>query len=178
MESITLRGKLSDRDSWPATRCSIGKALDVVGTRSAMLIMREAYYGAHRFEEFARRVNITDAVAAARLRELTEAGLLSRSPYQEAGQRTRHEYHLTTMGTDLLPALLALMQWGDRYLAEQPGGPLTLTHVDCGEPIHVDIRCAAGHDVELGELGVRANRRGRRATSSLAPVDLSANPRR
>lgn len=167
MESIILQGKLSDRDSWPATTCSIRKALDVVGTRSAMLIMREAYYGAHRFDEFTRRVHITEAVAAARLRELTEAGLLSRSPYQEPGQRTRYEYHLTEMGTDLLPALLALMQWGDRYLADPPGGPLTVTHVGCGETVHVDVRCAAGHEVELGELGVRANRKGHRDAAQL-----------
>lgn len=158
MEVITLQGGLSDRDTWRATSCSIAKALDVVGTRSAMLIMREAYYGAHRFEEFVRRVEITEAVAATRLRELTAAGLLSRVPYQDPGQRTRHEYHLTQMGVDLLPALLALMQWGDRYLAEQPGGPLNLTHVECGEPVHVDVRCAADHEVGLGSIGVRASR--------------------
>lgn len=158
MESISLQGGLSDRDAWRATSCSIAKALEVVGTRSAMLIMREAYYGAHRFEEFVRRVEITEAVTAARLRELTAAGLLSRVPYQNPGQRTRHEYHLTRMGVDLLPALLALMQWGDRYLAEQPGGPMQVTHVGCGEPVSVDVRCAAGHEVDLGGIGVRARR--------------------
>ncbi len=154
MESITLQGRLSDRDSWAATNCSIGKALDVVGTRSAMLIMREAYYGARRFEEFTRRVQITEAVAATRLRELTDAGLLQRIPYRDPGQRTRQEYQLTEMGTELLPALLALMQWGDRYLAQPTGGPMTLTHLDCGEPVHAEIRCAAGHPVTLGELGL------------------------
>ncbi len=161
MESVTLQGKLKDRDSWPALNCSLRRALDVVGTRSAMLIMREAFYGAHRFDEFARRVKITEAVASERLRELTDAGLLERSPYQEPGQRTRYEYHLTEMGTDLLPALMALLQWGDRYLADQPGGPLTMTHLDCGEALHVDVRCAAGHEVPLAEIGVRANRRTR-----------------
>ena len=162
MESITLQGRLADRDSWPATTCSIRRALDVVGTRSAMLIMREAYYGAHRFDEFARRVHITEAVAADRLRELTAAGLLDRSPYQEPGQRTRYEYNLTQMGTDLLPALLALMQWGDQYLAELPGGPLNISHLGCGEAVHVDVRCDAGHEVGLGELEVRVSRKGRK----------------
>src|SRR6202012_144624 len=123
----------------------------------------------HRFDEFARRVKITEAVASERLRELTEAGLLERSPYREPGQRTRYEYHLTEMGTDLLPALMALLQWGDRYLADPPGGPLAMTHLECGEPLRVDVHCAAGHDVPLGEIGVRANRKrgsptlGRRA---------------
>ena len=158
MDTITLQGRLSDRDSWPAINCSIRKALDVVGTRSALLIMREAYYGARRFDEFARRVHITEAVAAARLRELTEAGLLRRTPYQEPGQRTRHEYELTDMGRALAPALLALMQWGDEYLADPPGGPLVVTHDGCGEKVHVEIRCDADHEVELGELAVRASR--------------------
>jgi DNA-binding HxlR family transcriptional regulator len=158
VDTISLQGKLSDRDSWAATTCSIRKALDVVGTRSAMLIMREAYYGARRFDEFARRVRITEAVAAARLRELTDAGLLERSPYQEPGQRTRYEYELTEMGRDLAPALLALMQWGDRYLADPPGGPLTVTHAGCGEKVHVEVRCDGGHAVELDELAIRANR--------------------
>jgi DNA-binding HxlR family transcriptional regulator len=168
VESITLQGGLSERDTWRATSCSIAKALEVVGTRSAMLIMREAYYGAHRFEEFVRRVEITEAVAATRLRELTAAGLLSRVPYQDPGQRTRHEYHLTQMGADLLPALLALMQWGDRYLAEQPGGPLNVTHVGCGEPVTVDVRCAAGHEVDLGGLGVQVSRT-RKTPASASP---------
>lgn len=163
MESITLQGRLADRDSWPATPCSIRKALDVVGTRSAMLIMREAYYGAHRFDEFTRRVHITEAVAADRLRDLTEAGLLARSPYQEPGQRTRYEYNLTQMGTDLLPALLALMQWGDEYLAEPTGGPLNVNHLDCGAAVHVEVRCDAGHEVGLDELEVRVNRRARKS---------------
>jgi len=158
MDSITLQGRLSDRDAWTAQRCSISKALDVVGTRTAMLILREAYYGARRFDEFTRRVPMTEAVAAARLRDLTDSGLLRRAPYQEPGQRTRHEYQLTQMGLDLLPALLGLMQWGDRYLAEQPGGPMRLTHIDCGEPIHVEIHCAAGHEVGPGEIAMRRRR--------------------
>src|SRR5947209_5765312 len=96
-DGAVLEGPLADRDSWRATRCSVDRALGVVGTRSAMLILREAYYGTRRFSEFARRVGITDAVAAARLRELCEAGLLRRETYREPGQRARAEYHLTEM---------------------------------------------------------------------------------
>jgi hypothetical protein len=85
---------------------------------------------------------------------LTELGVLERSPYQEPGQRTRYEYLLTDMGRDLLPVALALMQWGDRYLTGTRGGPLDLTHTDCGEPVDVQVRCAIGHDVPLDELSV------------------------
>jgi len=125
-----------------------------------MLLMREAFYGARRFEQFARRVGITDAVAAARLRELVDAGLLQRRPYQEPGQRTRQEYVLTPKGRDLLPAVIALMQWGDRWLAGEAGPPVVLSHGGeqaggeqaCGEPVGVELRCAAGHPVRPRDL--------------------------
>jgi DNA-binding HxlR family transcriptional regulator len=155
----TLEGPLSDRTAWSARgRCSIGRAMEVVGTRSAMLLMREAFYGTRRFDDFANRVGITEAVAAKRLRELVDAGLLERTPYQEPGQRTRHEYRLTEMGRDLAPAALALMAWGDRYLAGEDGAPLRLQHADCGADIAVRVQCANGHDVPLEETRVRVNR--------------------
>ena len=157
-----LEGRLADRDVWRADRCSIGRAMEVVGTRSAMLLMREAFYGTRRFDDFAARVGITEAVAAKRLRELVDAGLLQRVPYQEPGQRTREEYLLTPMGRDLVPAALALMQWGDTYLGDQPGGPLALRHTGCGADVAVEVRCSAGHDVALGDISVRVNRAGRR----------------
>jgi DNA-binding HxlR family transcriptional regulator len=158
-----LEGRLADRSIWSAgDRCSIGRAMQVIGTRSAMLLMREAFYGTRRFDDFAGRVGITEAVAAKRLRELVDAGLLVRTPYQEPGQRTRHEYVLTPMGRDLVPAALALMQWGDRYLADEPGGPLLLRHDGCGAPVAVEVRCAEGHDVALGEISVGVNRSARR----------------
>jgi len=76
---------LTDLSSWRADRCSLAKAIDLVGTRSAMLILREAYYGTTRFDGFASRVGITEAVAAKQLRRLTEAGLLTKQPYRELG---------------------------------------------------------------------------------------------
>jgi DNA-binding HxlR family transcriptional regulator len=157
-----LTGPLADRGAWSAhDRCSIGRAMEVVGTRSAMLLMREAFYGTRRFDDFAQRVGITEAVAAKRLQELVAAGLLERTPYRDPGQRTRHEYRLTGMGRDLVPAALALMQWGDRYLSGDDGGPLALRHADCGASVSVEVRCAQGHEVPLEEIAVEINRPGR-----------------
>lgn len=161
-DAAILEGGLADRSAWTAgERCPISKALEVVGTRSAVLIMREAYYGTTRFDDFAGRVGITEAVAAARLRELTEAGLLERHPYKEAGQRTRYEYRLTESGSDLLPAVLALFQWGAKHLS--PGGraPLDLRHTDCGGAVHVNVRCEHDHEVPLAELSIAVPRRRR-----------------
>jgi DNA-binding HxlR family transcriptional regulator len=154
MTAAVLEGKLADRDAWTASRCSMAKALDVLGTRTSFLLMREAFYGSRRFDEFARRVGVTEAAASARLKELTEHGLLQRRPYQEPGQRTRHEYVLTEKGRDLMPVALALMAWGDKHLTGSRGAPLSLRHTTCGQPVSVEVRCAAGHDVPLDELGV------------------------
>ena len=166
---MTLAGPLSERDRWEATGCSIAKAMDVVGTRSAMLILREAFYGATRFDQFARRVGITDAAASARLKELTEAGVFTKVPYQEPGQRVRHEYQLTDMGRDLFPVVMALMQWGNDHL-QPDGAPLALTDTESGNPVRV--RVVSGP--EVSDTG------GSAPSRPLAPedVELRINRRR
>ena len=153
-----LEGRMADRDAWSAGRCSLDRAMQAVGTRSAFLLMREAFYGTRRFDDFARRVGITEPVAAARLKELVELGLLERRPYREPGERTRQEYVLTEMGRDLAPAALALMQWGDRWLQADSVAPISLSHTGCGEPLVVEVRCEAGHEVPLREVSARFNR--------------------
>jgi DNA-binding HxlR family transcriptional regulator len=156
-----LQGALADRDAWSAVGdCPIEKTMSVVGTKSAMLIMREAYYGTTRFDDFARRVGITKAATSARLAELVDLGLLTRRPYRQPGQRTRDEYVLTAAGTDFMPVVWAMFEWGQRHL---PGrSRLRLTHLDCGAEAAVEIRCAAGHPVPPEELGMRLVRRNPR----------------
>jgi DNA-binding HxlR family transcriptional regulator len=149
-----LVGALADRTHWVADDCSIDRTMQSVGTRSAMLIMREAHFGTTRFDDFVQRVGITEAAAAARLRDLVEAGLLERRTYQEPGQRSRKEYVLTQAGTDLQPVLLALMQWGDQHLAPPDGPPLVLRHVGCDAPVAVRLACEQGHEVQADELTV------------------------
>jgi DNA-binding HxlR family transcriptional regulator len=156
--TLRLTGALEPREAWNADRCTIAKALEVVPTRSAFLILREAFYGTSRFDDFAHRVGLSEPATAARLRELVDKGLLEREDYREPGQRTRQRYRLTAMGIDLVPTLIALMQWGDRWLDER-GGPLALRHRDCGEPVSVELRCAAGHRVQPRELDLVARRR-------------------
>jgi DNA-binding HxlR family transcriptional regulator len=156
--ALRMTGLLEPRGSWTADRCTIAKSLDVIATRSAFLILREAFYGTTRFDDFAKRVGISEPVTAARLRELVDNGLLEREDYREPGQRTRQRYRLTEKGADLLPALVALMKWGDRWLDDR-GGPVELRHRDCGEPVAVELRCAAGHSVTTGELDLAAHRR-------------------
>lgn len=141
-DAAILTGALADRSAWRANHCPIDKALHVVGTRSAMLIMREAYYGTTRFDHFADRVGITEAVAAARLRELAEAGLLERRPYREPGQRTRFEYRLTDKGRDAYPILAAMAAWGERWLIGPEGTPLVLHHTECEHDMRAVVVCS------------------------------------
>jgi DNA-binding HxlR family transcriptional regulator len=149
--TLRMTGRLDPRGAWTADRCTIAKALDVVSTRSAFLILREAFYGTTRFDDFAQRAGISEPVAATRLRELVDTGLLEREDYREPGQRTRQQYRLTEKGADLFPALVALMGWGDRWLDDH-GGPVELLHRDCGERVATELRCAAGHRVRPEEL--------------------------
>jgi DNA-binding HxlR family transcriptional regulator len=149
--TMQMGGRLAPRDGWSAASCSIAAALDVLSTRSAFLILREAFYGAARFDEFVRRVEISEQVAAARLRDLVEHGLLDREPYKDPGQRARHRYRLSAKGADLFPVLVALMGWGDRW-REDDGPPVELRHHACGARVGVELRCAAGHDVAPAQL--------------------------
>jgi DNA-binding HxlR family transcriptional regulator len=149
-----LQGTLADRDAWSAVgECPIEKTMALVGTKSAMLIMREAYYGTTRFDDFWRRIGVTKAAVSARLSDLVAAGLLERRPYRAPGQRSRDEYVLTAAGQDFMPVVWAMFEWGQRHLPQPT--PLRLTHKDCGADATVAIRCADGHDVPANELAVR-----------------------
>ncbi|KAA1425472.1 helix-turn-helix transcriptional regulator [Mumia zhuanghuii] len=155
-----LKGVLSDRDAWSAVgRCSIEKAVEIVGTRTALLVMREAYYGTTRFDDFAERVGMTRAATASRLAALVDAGLLEQRDYQEPGQRTRKEYVITESGRDLVPVVWALFQWGGKHSPSPT--PLELTHHDCGATVDVEVRCAEGHLVGLDDVELRIARRER-----------------
>lgn len=158
--AMKVDGPLEDRDAGRATRCSIDLALTVVGTRSAMLLLREACYGTTRFHDFARRIGITDAAAAERLKELVEIGVFEKRPYRDEGQRTRHEYFLTDKGRALIPAVLALMQWGDTYLQDD-GGPMRLVEDSTGAPVRVRVCTPDGSEVSLNELRMRRAGRSR-----------------
>lgn len=136
----------------------------VIGTKSAMLILREAYYGTTRFDDFARRVGITKAATSARLAELVDAGLLARRPYREPGQRVRDEYVLTQAGTDLMPVVWSMFEWGRRHLTDD--ARLRLTLLGCGADATVEMRCEEGHPVPPNELGVEFRRRGTGASAS------------
>jgi DNA-binding HxlR family transcriptional regulator len=120
-----------------------------------VLLLREALYGTPRFDDFAHRVGMSQPIAAARLRELVDGGLVTRRPHQEPGLRTRSEYELTEKGRDFATVLLALLQWGNRW--EAPIGASTQpSHTGCGEPATTQLRCSRGHRLAVEDLQLRA----------------------
>jgi DNA-binding HxlR family transcriptional regulator len=98
-----------------------------------------------RFDDFAQGVGCARNILSARLNTLVAEGLMRRAPYREPGQRARVEYRLTEKGLELFPAVVALMQWGDRWAVDPDGPPVEIRHRDCGEPVSIRMTCAAGH---------------------------------
>jgi DNA-binding HxlR family transcriptional regulator len=151
--SNIFEGPLADRSTWTLDHCSIAMTIDTIGPRSSMLLLREALFGTTRFDDFVRRTKSSDAIVASRLKQLVEAGLLSRQAYREPGQRSRDEYLLTDKGRDLLPAIFALMQWGNKYLQEDGSGPFQLIERGTGEAVEIGPH-RVGAGVPLDELAI------------------------
>ncbi len=151
---VTPEGRLADRDG-RATEgwCPIERALDRVGPRSSVVLLREVFYGTRRFDDLARRTGLSDAVAAKRLKQMVADGLLSQQPYREPGARTRSEYVLTERGQELFALLTALADWGLRLDAGSAG--VEFVHKGCGARLEVAVRCAGGHEVTAGQAAAR-----------------------
>ncbi len=150
--------------SWDRSRCSVAGTLAVVGEKWSLLVLREAFLGVRRFADLQRNLGAPKAVLTDRLATLVDQGILRRVPYQAEGERQRHEYRLTEKGIDLYPTLVALMQWGDKYLADDGVPPLELEHRDCGSPVHLGLVCEGGHEL-TGAREVRAVPRAAAVTS-------------
>jgi DNA-binding HxlR family transcriptional regulator len=119
--------------------CSVARALSVIGDRWTLLVLRDAFLRTRRFEDFQRHLGATRHLLADRLRRLVGAGILERVPYQE--KPTRYEYRLTAKGRDLYPVIVSLLRWGDRWMADADGPPLTLVHRACGHRMHPALVC-------------------------------------
>jgi DNA-binding HxlR family transcriptional regulator len=133
--------------------CSVFRALEVLGERWTILVIREAFFGTRRFDDFQRNTGMARNILSNRLQSLVANGILVRRQYQE--RPVRFEYRLTQKGLDLYPALIALMGWGDRYTAGPAAGkPVVLEHRACGHETVPALTCT-----ECGEpIDARAMR--------------------
>jgi len=119
--------------------CSIARALDVLGESWTLLILRDVLSGLRRYDQLEASLGIATNVLAARLKRLTELGLLERRAYRERPRR--YEYVATERARDLAPVLIGLLQWGDKHLAGAAGPPRTLVHNGCGRPATTELVC-------------------------------------
>ena len=129
--------------------CPIARSLDLVGEWWSLLIVRDALFGARRFDDF-KTIGIADNVLAARLKRLVEVGILERRRYRE--RPNRYEYMLTEKGRELGPVLSALRQWGTLWTTGQDQNP-RLLHSACHHEIAVGVVCrSSGRLLEWHEL--------------------------
>lgn len=143
------------RDSAPPLeRCGLAAAINLVGDRWTLLIIRCALYGVTRFDELHATLGAPRTVLSNRLRGLVDSGVMKRRAYKEAGQRTRHQYVLTQKGVDLALPLMALMQWGQKHvLAENAAAGIVSRRT--GAPLQLGLIDNTGSTAALADVQFR-----------------------
>jgi DNA-binding HxlR family transcriptional regulator len=136
------------RENVDSLNCSLANTLNLIGEWWTILIMREAIYGNRRFDDFQQQLGIARNILTDRLNKLCDSGILERIPVKEGAKR--HEYKITPMGRDLYPALIALTQWGDRWLHPSDGVPIKFIERATGEEI-ADIAISSKDGRKLHE---------------------------
>ena len=148
-----MLGKTYDREN-----CSAARALEVVGERWSLLIIRDALFrGETRFVEFQRSLGVAPNILASRLAWFVESGVMEMTTASEGSSRT--EYRLTSMGRDLGPVVVALTAWGDRWSAPD-GPPVSYRHRHCGGNVQQRMTCSlCGEVMKSAEIEARPRRR-------------------
>ena len=129
------------RSDYDNQTCSIARALEVVGERWTLLVLRDIFLGNRRFDAIQAHLGVARNVLQSRLERLLEHGVIEKVPYQE--RPVRHEYRLTPKGIDLWPTIVSLLQWGDRHALSPAGRPVLLRHKECGGEVDGHRICTA-----------------------------------
>jgi DNA-binding HxlR family transcriptional regulator len=137
MELRTL--ERMERKSFADVHCSLAQCLEVVGEWWSLLIVRDAFLGIKRFDQFQERLGISRNILNRRLAWMVEQGVFEKVRYSERPRR--YEYRLTPKGRDLWPVLNAMREWGDEHAAPD-GPPLLMVHETCGEVAHAVTACS------------------------------------
>jgi DNA-binding HxlR family transcriptional regulator len=126
------------RRDYDGQNCSIARTLELIGERWTLLIIRDAFLGIRRFEDFQADLGVARNVLSVRLARLVDEDILERRRYQE--RPDRYEYRLTEKGIGLWPVLISLVKWGDKYAA-QDGPPRIIEHRGCGGQVTEHLMC-------------------------------------
>ena len=136
-------------------QCSIAGALEALGDVWSILVMRELFFGVHRFNDMLADLGISRSVLTDRLSRLVDLGVARTEPYREPGARVRHEYRLTRKGVGLLPVMIGLMEWGDQYVNDG-NAPVSLRERATGDEVRLELRTVSGRPVQPNEIVARA----------------------
>jgi DNA-binding HxlR family transcriptional regulator len=140
-----------ERTSFAQMRCSLARGLDLIGDWWSPLILRDLFLGVVRFDELVEDLGISRNLLTRRLRALATNGIVDRVAYQR--RPMRYEYRLTAAGRDLVPVLLALTAWGDRWAAPRQGRPIVFRHARCNHECIASVTCSAcGEPLTVNEL--------------------------
>lgn len=142
----------AQRSAVPLDTCHLAKAIEQVGDRWTLLILRSALFGVRRFDDFQSELDIPRTVLSGRLKAMVSHGLLEKRQYKQPGKRARAEYVLTEMGLALQPVLIGLTQWGDTWLAPGQTPPLSFTHAQSRQAVRAGFVDADGREVDPAEL--------------------------
>jgi DNA-binding HxlR family transcriptional regulator len=151
------------RTSLDHHNCSLARTAEVIGDKWALMIIRDAFYGYRRFRDFKERLGITQAVLSDRLARLVEQGILER---HELGEGARQDYGLTAKGRDLFAVLVALVQWGDRWIHDGKP-PVDILDAMHGKPVQLRVSDAEGKPLKLREVVLKAGPGANDATRAL-----------
>jgi DNA-binding HxlR family transcriptional regulator len=130
-----------ERTSFAEMRCSLARGLDLIGDWWSPLIIRDLFLNVARFDELVEDLGISRNLLTRRLKSLAENGVIERTMYQQ--RPPRYEYRLTEAGRDLVPAILALTAWGDRWARPKEGSPILFVHKTCGHQFQPQVSCSA-----------------------------------
>lgn len=148
------------RSPVPVEMCHLAKAINVLGDKWTLMILRSALYGVRRFDDFQAELGAPRTILSNRLKRLTETELLEKSTYREPGKRRRTEYVLTSKGLALRPILIGLTQWGDHWIAdEDTGAPITFSS-KTGSPVRAGFIDLNGREVPPNNLRATIRKTG------------------
>jgi DNA-binding HxlR family transcriptional regulator len=135
-----LKSVKMSRSDLSKNTCTVARTVELVGDAWTQMVLHELFLGTRRFDVFQKNTGVSPHILSLRLKRMEDDGILERRPYCE--RPVRHEYRLTRKGRDLWPVIIALKNWGDRWLEPQGAPSITLTHRNCGAITRPHLVCS------------------------------------
>ncbi|MEM7327976.1 MAG: helix-turn-helix domain-containing protein [Pseudomonadota bacterium] len=142
----------------PLEICHLAKAIEILGDRWTLLILRGALFGVRRFDDFQKELSIPRTVLSGRLKKLVDHGVLSKTAYKEDGKRARPEYLLTEAGEALRPVLMGLNLWGDVWASDGAAPLMSFTHTKTRQKVRPAFVDEDGQETKLSEMRISLRR--------------------